>query len=141
MSDPIAPIRLLLVEDHADTANALARLLKHAGYDTAVANSADHALKLCEQSRFDLLICDIQLPGHDGNWLMRELSARCGMKGIAVSGLAMPDEIQDGLASGFLDYVTKPVKLDELLARVRAIIERVPAELSSADDSLKPPAL
>jgi two-component system CheB/CheR fusion protein len=98
-------------------------------------------LEICSQSRFDLLLCDIQLPDRDGNWLMRELSSRYPIKGIALSGLAMPDDIQDGRAAGFMDYVTKPVSLDELLMRIRAALEPLPRDVLSSDETLNRQAI
>jgi CheY-like chemotaxis protein len=117
-------IKLLLVEDHRDTATALARLLGMEGFEVTTAENADAALALCREQTFDLLICDIQLPGHDGNWLMRQLSAMCGIRGIALTGLAMPDEVEDGVAAGFSEYLVKPVDASAIVSAIGRVMGR-----------------
>ena len=77
---------ILLVEDHLDTAVALSRLLRLAGYRVGTAGGVQDALRLCATEQFDLLISDIGLPDGTGHELMRELADRSGAKGIVVSG-------------------------------------------------------
>ena len=67
-------MRILLVEDHRDTATVLARLLRNEGHDVGVAATARDALAACERRNGDLLICEIDLPGHDG-WVVLETPA------------------------------------------------------------------
>jgi two-component system CheB/CheR fusion protein len=58
--------RILLVEDHPDTANVFARMLRRDGYEVSVADSCAQAARMCDEGGFDLLICDINLPDGDG---------------------------------------------------------------------------
>src|SRR5215212_7208058 len=79
--------KILLVEDHDDTARALARLLNLSGYCVQTAGTFAGAIELCGKQKFDLLISDVGLPDGSGYDLMREIVARrCTSKGIAVSG-------------------------------------------------------
>src|SRR4051812_19166502 len=103
------PLHILLVDDHDDSARALARLLVMSGYNVLTATSVAGARLLCDANRFDLLISDIGLPDGTGYELMRELNASRGLKGIAVSGYAMEDDVAEGVAAGFVAHLVKPV--------------------------------
>jgi signal transduction histidine kinase/CheY-like chemotaxis protein len=113
--------RLLLVEDHRDTARTLARLLNGSGYIVKTAHSVASALQLAENEPFDILVSDIGLPDASGYELMQQIKARYGIKGIALSGYGMEDDVNRSRAAGFVDHVTKPVNVDEL----EAVIQRV----------------
>ncbi|HYO08782.1 MAG TPA: response regulator, partial [Tepidisphaeraceae bacterium] len=88
------PCRILLVEDHPDTARVMGRLLGRSGYLVSVAHSVASALKFAAAGPFDLVISDIGLPDASGHDLMRQLKTIYGMKGIALSGyvLYLPHE-------------------------------------------------
>jgi signal transduction histidine kinase/CheY-like chemotaxis protein len=112
---------LLIVEDHLDTAEVLARLLQSSGYIVATAGSVAEALEAAAAVPFDLLISDIGLPDASGLDLMRQVRERYGIPGIALSGYGMEEDIRKSQEAGFLDHITKPVNLDHL----RAVIQRV----------------
>jgi PAS domain S-box-containing protein len=116
-----ARARLLLVEDHPDTARTLARLLKGYGYDVQTADSAASALQLASAEPFDILLSDIGLPDATGYELMREIRDRFGIKGIALSGYGMEEDMRLSREAGFVDHVIKPVNL----AHLEAVIRRV----------------
>lgn len=110
--------RILLVEDHLDTAKAFSRLLSIEGYHVRIADGFRSALASAEQDRFDLLVCDIGLPDGSGLDLMRMLAAQYQMKGIAVTGFGMPKDIADCIAAGFHSHILKPATFDQLKAAI-----------------------
>jgi two-component system CheB/CheR fusion protein len=115
--------RLLLVEDHVDTARTLARLLRLSGYRVRTAGTVAEGLAAAASDRFDLLISDLGLPDASGHDLMRQVRALYGTPGIALSGYGMEEDVRQSLEAGFLDHLIKPINLDHL----KAVLERVVA--------------
>jgi PAS domain S-box-containing protein len=118
-------LHLLLVEDHADTAEAMADLLRGQGYRVTVAATVAAALAAAEAARragngagIDLVVSDLGLPDGSGLDLMRELAKRYGLKGIALSGYGMEDDVRKSREAGFAEHLTKPVDLHALRAAV-----------------------
>ncbi len=114
-------LRLLLVDDHADTRRILSRLLGKCGHEVSTADSAQSALKLLERDRFDALISDIGLPDHSGYELVREAKERQPLKGIALSGFGMEEDVRRSLEAGFDYHLTKPVEFDDL----RSLLQKI----------------
>lgn len=114
--------RILLVEDHVDTARLLARVLRVSGYEVRVAHNVASALEAAAEP-FDLLVSDLGLPDGNGHDLMRQLSAGGRIKGIAVSGYGMEDDQQRSQEAGFLFHLTKPVNLAELRSTIRKALD------------------
>jgi CheY-like chemotaxis protein len=113
---------MLLVEDHADTAEALADLLSLLGHRITTAGSVAEALATVGTSDgFDLVVSDLGLPDGSGLDLMRELSARHGLRGIALSGYGMEEDVRQSLEAGFLKHLTKPVSLPSLEATLQEV--------------------
>lgn len=113
--ESIPKVRLLLVEDHKDTANVLRRLLEREGYQIRVANSASEALQMLETEAVDVVISDLGLPDRTGYQLVAELRERHrGLKAIALSGYGMEDDIHRSLSAGFVDHLVKPVRPSQL---------------------------
>ena len=116
--------RLLLVEDHPDTRNLMAKVLRKEGYQVQTADSVATSLRLATTEDFDLLLCDIGLPDGTGLDLMRQLiSNNRPIKAIALSGFGMEDDIARSKEAGFLAHLTKPIDLnllDETLDRIMA---------------------
>jgi PAS domain S-box-containing protein len=129
---PVQPasrgLRLLLVEDHADTAATLERLLTHSGYAVSTAGACGTALRQLDESEFDILVSDIGLPDGSGLELMPRFVALAGTRpiaGIALSGFGMPEDVERSYAAGFHEHLIKPVDfalLRKALARVAANI-------------------
>ena len=115
-------LRLLVVEDHADTARVLGRLLRSAGYDVETAGSVAGALELAAAKPFDLVVSDIGLPDATGHDLMRQIRERYGLKGIAMTGYGMDDDVRRSLEAGFADHIVKPVDVVHLQAVIRRVV-------------------
>ena len=114
-------LRLLLVDDHADTREVLSRLLSKSGHEVVTADSADKALKILDGGRFDALISDIGLPDCSGYELVREAKRRQPLKGIALSGLGMDDDVLRSMEAGFDCHLTKPINFQEL----KSVLEEI----------------
>jgi signal transduction histidine kinase/ActR/RegA family two-component response regulator len=119
--------RLLLVEDHPDTAQIMSRLLKRSGHIVHVADSVAMALKVADAEDFDLLISDIGLPDGSGLDLMRQLRCKREVAGIVLSGFGMQEDVDKSKAAGFSEHLTKPVdfiRLEAAIARISLSIFR-----------------
>jgi two-component system copper resistance phosphate regulon response regulator CusR len=121
--------RILIVEDEERIASFVEKGLRANGFATSVAADGDQALAAARASEFDLVILDLGLPGRDGLEVLQELRGRD--KQTAVIILTAREGVRDvvaGLEGGADDYVTKPFRFEELLARVRARLraERAP---------------
>jgi PAS domain S-box-containing protein len=114
-------LRLLLVDDHADTRRTLSRLLGKCGHEIATADCAQSALKLLDRDRFDAMISDIGLPDSSGYELVREAKERQPLKGIALSGFGMEEDVRRSLEAGFDYHLTKPVEFDDLRSLLQEI--------------------
>ena len=114
-----ADIRILLVDDHHDTNRAMARLLQRLGYDVQTADSVRSALEAAGANQFDLLISDIGLPDGSGLELMRELLQRHPIKGIALSGFGMEEDVKKSKEAGFYEHLTKPINFKRLETAIR----------------------
>jgi CheY-like chemotaxis protein len=116
------PRHILLVEDHADTAAALTDLLRDRGYQVSTAASIAQALALASSPdgpHIDFVVSDLGLPDGSGLDLMRELSNRHGLSGIALSGYGMEDDVRKSREAGFRKHLTKPVDLRALEEAIR----------------------
>jgi DNA-binding response OmpR family regulator len=122
--------RILIVEDEGRLAGFLEKGLRSRGYATTVADDGSKAMAIASDHDFDLVILDLGLPDTDGLSVLRELRRRGERFPVIV--LTARDDIRDkveGLDAGSDDYVTKPFKLEELLARIRVRLrEGKPAE-------------
>ena len=114
---PSRTLRVLLVEDHEDTAEIFERLLRRGGYVVHVANSVQSALAV-EPDAFDLLLSDLGLSDGSGLDLMRELRKTGDVKGIALSGYGTEEDVRASKEAGFALHLTKPVDFKVLLAAI-----------------------
>jgi len=113
-SAPQISRRILLVEDHEDTRRTMVRLLQKHGHVVTEVSSAGAAREAAAGQPFDLVLSDLGLPDGDGHTLMASLHDKYGLRGIALSGYGMEDDIARSRASGFYRHLTKPVSLREL---------------------------
>jgi CheY-like chemotaxis protein len=105
------PLRLLLVEDHADSAELLAELLESRGHTVRIAGTASDALARAAEEPFDLVVSDVGLPDATGYELMQQLRDRFSLKGIALTGTRETEAVR---AAGFVAYLSKPIALRAL---------------------------
>jgi PAS domain S-box-containing protein len=115
-------IRILLVEDHEPTRTSLARLLIHRDFEVITAASITEARLLAATQEFHLLISDIGLPDGNGYDLMSELSKNRSVKGIALTGYGMEQDVERSHDSGFAAHLTKPVGIQSLETALNAIL-------------------
>lgn len=120
-----SPARILVVDDEQVLAELLAATLRHQGWDTRIANNGWEALDVAAEFDPDAVILDIQMPGLDGMETLDRLRKRTPR--LPVLFLTARDAVSDrvaGLRAGADDYVTKPFDLDEVLARIDALLRR-----------------
>ena len=112
--------RILIAEDEARIASFVEKGLRANGFATDVAADGDDALRLARSGRYDLLILDIGLPGRDGFEVLRELRRTdSSLPVIILTARTSVGDTVAGLESGADDYIPKPFRFEELLARVR----------------------
>jgi DNA-binding NarL/FixJ family response regulator len=113
---------ILVVDDDAEARAMLTRALGQAGFDVASAADGVSALKLLDQARPSLVMLDAVMNGMDGFETCRRLKQRpehVHLPVIFITGLTETEHVVEGLRAGGVDYVTKPIVLDELIARIR----------------------
>jgi two-component system, OmpR family, response regulator ResD len=122
----MAGARILVVEDDRTTVDLIALYLRHAGYRVDTESTGDGALARVAREAYDLIVLDIMLPGVDGLAICRAVRARAATPVIFLTARTLEDDRVQGLESGADDYVPKPFSLRELVARVAAVLRRVP---------------
>jgi len=117
--------RVLVVDDEANITDLVATALRYEGFETATAQSGREGLRRVEDFHPHLVVLDVMLPDLDGFEVLRRL--RDGGRPTPVLFLTARDAVEDrvrGLTTGGDDYLTKPFSLEELVARVRAVLRR-----------------
>jgi two-component system response regulator RegX3 len=118
------PVTILLVEDEASFVEALTIGLRREGFDVAVATDGAEALEMFDDVAPDLVLLDVMLPKVTGIDVCRELRTRSSVPIIMVTAKGSEIDTVVGLEVGADDYVTKPYRLRELVARMRAVLRR-----------------
>ena len=125
--EPATKRLVLIVDDNADNLQVLAGHLTEAGYEVLAANNGPRALALVGNRKPDLILLDIQMPGMDGFAVCRKLKGDPDMADIPVIFITAArtdtNDVLEGFQLGAVDYVTKPFKSLELLARVRTHVD------------------
>jgi len=114
-------LRILVVEDHADTLKVLGRLLNHFGYDITLADGAQRALQIIDSKEFDIVLSDIGLPDGSGYEVITQAKQKQRVKGIALTGFCKDEDIMRSREAGFDFHLAKPVDFHEL----RSILAQV----------------
>src|SRR5262245_8793040 len=114
-------IRILLVEDHQDTAAAMRTVLGNLGFDVLLAGTLDEGRRLA-RAPFDILVSDLRLPDGSGLDLMRELSAAGPVKGIAISGFGSEKDVSQSRDAGFDCHLVKPVAIERVVDAIHSLV-------------------
>jgi len=118
-------MRVLLVEDDDRIADFLVRALRSEGYTCVRSGDGRDGLKLAREGDFDLIILDLMLPGMHGLEICHELRMRrIRTPVVMLTALDSVDDVVSGLRMGADDYVKKPFVIEELLARIQAVLRR-----------------
>jgi CheY-like chemotaxis protein len=113
------PMRILLAEDNSVNQMLAVRLLRGLGYTADVAGNGVEAVDAVDADRYDLVLMDVQMPEMDGLEATREIRARHGPSGpqiVAMTASAMAEDRDECLAAGMNDYVSKPIRVEELMS-------------------------
>ena len=136
--------RVLVVDDDPALAEMLTIVLRGEGFDTAVVGDGTRALPAVRDLRPDVVLLDLMLPGMNGIDVCRAIRTESGVPIVMLTAKSDTVDIVLGLESGADDYIVKPFKPKELIARIRARVRRVEAEpaeqLSIGDISIDVPA-
>ncbi len=125
-------MKILLVEDEAKIARFVRKGLETQGFSVTVSGDGDEAFALAAAGSFDVILLDIMLPGRDGLSILKELREhRNTVPVILLTARSEMNERVEGLNLGADDYITKPFFMDELLARLRAVVRRTSGETLS----------
>jgi PAS domain S-box-containing protein len=115
--------RLLLVEDHLDTARTITKLLERRGYKLETAGTVAEALDAVDRGNFDLLICDLGLPDGSGIELVEKIRKTRKTPAIALTGFGMQEDIERAKRAGFDAHLTKPANLQKLEATMWRLLQ------------------
>ena len=120
-------MRLLLIEDHADLATWVAKTLRQTGFAVDVIAHGDQAVAALITQTYDLVILDLSLPGMDGLEILRHIRSQertIHLPVIILTARGSPEDRVKGLNLGADDYLPKPFEVDELEARIKALLRR-----------------
>jgi PAS domain S-box-containing protein len=119
---PALTRRILLVEDHRDSADTLSQLLMFHDYHVRVARTMQEAIAAANQEVFDLLISDIRLPDGSGLDLIRRVQSQRPIRGIAISGFGTEQDQRRSREAGYETHLTKPLDFNQLLDAIERIV-------------------
>ena len=116
--------RILVVDDDASLAEMLSIVLRQEGFDSHLVGRGDEAMEAFRTYRPDLVLLDLMLPGRDGIDVCKEIRSESGVPIVMLTAKGDTIDVVVGLESGADDYVVKPFKPKELVARIRARVRR-----------------
>lgn len=111
-----SPLCILIVEDHAQTSQIMARLVRARGFRVRAASSLAEAEECMKEGNVGFVISDLGLPDGNACDFMASQRDQRGLKGAAISGFGMDGDIARSRAAGFVKHLTKPIRIDELEA-------------------------
>ncbi len=136
MENPANTTHILVVDDDRDIRTLLAEYLDGNGFRTFTASSGSEMRKVLDETRIDLVVLDLTLPGEDGLTLCRNLRAQSSLPVIMLTARSEPLDRILGLEMGADDYLAKPFEPRELFARIRSVLRRtnaLPPNMMSAE--------
>ena len=119
--------KILIVDDEAGLRELVRINLEHEGYGVVQAENGVHGLEAVREEHPDLVIMDVMMPEMDGWEACRKLREFSAVPVLMLTARVQSQDIVTGLDSGADDYLLKPFNMDELMARVRALLRRVPS--------------
>lgn len=131
MSDGKGKVRILVVDDDAALSEMLQIVLRQEGFETLWCATGDGALDEFREAKPDLVLLDLNLPGRDGVLVCRDIRAESGVPIIMLTAKSDTADVVSGLEAGADDYVAKPFKAKELIARIRTRIRRLAHDTAS----------
>ncbi len=132
------PLRVLVVDDEENIAELLRMALRYEGWDVETALTGGKAVATAKRQRPDAVVLDMMLPDYDGMEVLKRM--RTDQPDVPVLFLTARDSVEDrvaGLTAGGDDYVTKPFSLEEVVARLRALMRRAGARQAESDSTLQ----
>jgi len=129
---------ILVVDDDQALLKLIRRTLELSGYNVATASDGETALRLIDVEKPSLVLLDIRMPGLNGYQVCERVRKLSNLPIIMLTARAQPADLIQGFAVGADDYVTKPFGVDELLARVKAVLRRVRPPLAPAGSAEHP---
>lgn len=118
------PFKILVVDDDEALAEMLQIVLRQEGFDPVLCHTGQHALRAFHDAHPDLVLLDLMLPGRDGVDVCRDIRAESGVPIIMLTAKSDTTDVVDGLEAGADDYVAKPFKTQELVARIKTRLRR-----------------
>ena len=129
--------KIVVVEDEAELAAAIAARLRSEGHSVAVAGDGPGAVRLVTASQPDVVVLDVMLPGFDGLQVCRQIQRDRPVPVIMLTARGSETDLVVGLEVGADDYLTKPFSMRELTARVRALLRRAEHSAAGPDRVLR----
>ncbi|MDX2228173.1 MAG: response regulator [Leptolyngbyaceae cyanobacterium bins.349] len=123
---PLHQIQILVIEDHADSREFVQRVLEGAGAAVTAVACAQDAISLLEQTRPNVIVSDIAMPGEDGYQLMRHIRASISREipAIALTAYVRPEDRREALRAGFQTHLAKPVNAEELVGVIEELVQQ-----------------
>jgi two-component system, OmpR family, response regulator len=116
---------VLVTEDHADTRKLMETVLRKNGYDVFTACDGEEALRVMDEQHIDIVLLDVMMPKMDGYAFTEELRQNgINTPILMVTARQLPADKRKGFLAGTDDYMTKPVDMEEMLLRIRALLRR-----------------
>lgn len=132
-----SPVRVLVVDDEGNLTELISMALRYEGWEVKTADTGTSAVRSAKEFKPDAVVLDMMLPDFDGLEVLRRMRAED--PNVPVLFLTAKDAVEDrvaGLTAGGDDYVTKPFSLEEVVARLRALMRRTAVSASEADNLL-----
>ncbi len=117
---------VLLIDDEIAFAKNIAETLRLKGYEASVAGNGEQGLRAINENRYDVIVLDLRMPGLSGLDVLKEImpERKGAPEVIILTGHANVESSVEGLSSGAFDYLTKPIKINELVERITKAHER-----------------
>ena len=122
MANPNKKFQILIVDDDLSVRNTMQEYIRNAGYTSQMASSAEEALELLKTNKFHVIITDIILPAMGGLELTKIIKKNNGADVIVVTGYSDDYSYEEAINIGASDFVIKPVRLEELMLRLRRVL-------------------